>query len=108
MSLSNLRKIGGTGIADVQEPMPGMCHRTHVGNQEWPEVGYLDIRVFEQDVYIWGARLHNHDHLGACQRLEAVQIKGVRFQQLYACAAQDWRELCCNGMQGMPAQQQKA
>lgn len=77
----------GTGIADIQEPMPSMRHRTHVINQEWPEAGCSDIRVFEQDVYIWGARLHNHDHLGACQRLEAVQIKRVRFQQLYARAA---------------------
>ena len=60
-------------------------------------------RVSEKDVHIGGVGLHNHEHLGACERLKAVQVKCVRLQELYTCAA--WRrgQLRGNGMQGVPA-----
>ena len=56
----------------------------------WVAGWHIDSRVSEQDVHIRGAWLCNHDHLGACQGLEAVQIKGVCLKKLDAGAAQDW------------------
>lgn len=60
-------------------------------------------RVFEEDVHIRCVWLHHHQHFGACERLEAVQVEGVCLQQLYSCAARRRRQLRSNGMQGVPA-----
>lgn len=60
-------------------------------------------RVFEEDVHIRCVRLHHHEHLCACERLEAVQVECVGLQQLYAGAAGRRGQLRCNCMQGVPA-----
>jgi hypothetical protein len=46
--------------------------------------------------------LHDQQELGTSARLEAVQVKGIRVQDLNARAVGLWRQLRGDGVQGVP------
>lgn len=49
--------------------------------------------------YIWSPGLYHQKKLGACQGLEAMQIKCLCQQQVNACATLGRGQLSGNGMQ---------
>ena len=56
-----------------------------------PVAGSLASHILQHLSHIWGIGLGHHEEFGACQRLEAVQVKAVRLQELHAGAVWDRR-----------------